>query len=182
MSIPQLAQFLNEEQLDAIYPNVQIALRIFLCTLASNCSAERSFSCLRRIKTYLRSSLCQERLNILAILAIESDLTKSLDYDAIIDKFADLKSRARPLWNHYDYNCVSLLKTLWLCFDSILHFVRMKIQIVLIKLIVFTYTYHGWRMGWGCQDPGGRQPGVSLGAALTENTALVIFVRFGIMP
>lgn len=69
-TISGLAGFIFTNKVGAVYPNVTIALRIFLCTLASNCSAERPFSCLRRIKNYLRSTLCQESLNSLAILAI----------------------------------------------------------------------------------------------------------------
>lgn len=32
----------------------KIALRMFLCTVVTNCSVERSFSALKRIKNYLR--------------------------------------------------------------------------------------------------------------------------------
>ena len=83
---------------DYIFKNkLVIAFRIFLCTLATNCSAERSFSCLKRVKNYLRSTLSQERLNRFAILPIEKDLTKSLDCDHLIDLFAEKKSRSKPL-------------------------------------------------------------------------------------
>jgi DNA-directed RNA polymerase delta subunit len=59
-------------------------------------SAERNFSCLKRIKTYLRNSMCQERLSELATLSIEKELLTELSknpkfYDDIIDKFANLK-------------------------------------------------------------------------------------------
>ena len=38
---------------------------------ATSCSAERSFSGIRRLKTYLRSTMGQSRLNSLAIICIE---------------------------------------------------------------------------------------------------------------
>jgi len=44
---------------------------MFLCTSCSDCTAERSFSTLRSIKTYLRSTIPEEGLNALAILNIE---------------------------------------------------------------------------------------------------------------
>ena len=80
-----------------IYPNITITLRVFLCTLATNCSAERSFSSLKRLKTYLRSTLEQDRLNSLAILAIENDITQSLNYDHVINLFAEKKARRKKI-------------------------------------------------------------------------------------
>lgn len=46
---------------------------------ATNAASERSFSTLRRIKTYLRSTMSQERLNHLMILHIHRELTDKLD-------------------------------------------------------------------------------------------------------
>ena len=49
-------------------------------------SAERSFSKLKLIKTYLRSSISQERLDGLALLAIENEGAKQLNIDDLLDK------------------------------------------------------------------------------------------------
>jgi hypothetical protein len=49
--------------------------------------AERSFSCLRRLKTYLRSTISQERLNHLAVLYCHADLIESIDLDVLLDEF-----------------------------------------------------------------------------------------------
>ena len=57
-------------------------------------SAERSFSKLKIIKSYLISSMAQERLAGLAILSIESQEAKTLNYDKLVDEFASKKSRA----------------------------------------------------------------------------------------
>lgn len=76
-----------------VYPYIDIALRIILCTLATNCSAERSFPTLKRVKTYLRSTMNEERLNWLAVLNIESDITKKLDYKDKIEDFTSKQSR-----------------------------------------------------------------------------------------
>ena len=52
-----LCMWIREQDFLCIYPNVDIALRMFICVAASNCSGERSFSCLKRILTYLRSTM-----------------------------------------------------------------------------------------------------------------------------
>jgi hAT family protein len=70
------------------YPNALIAYRIFLTLPVTVASAERSFSKLKLIKTYLRSSMSQERLNGLAILSIEKELLAKIDADVIITDFA----------------------------------------------------------------------------------------------
>lgn len=53
-------KFLVERKLDFVFPNVSIALRLFLSLAVTNCSAERSFSYLKRIKHYLRSTILQK--------------------------------------------------------------------------------------------------------------------------
>ncbi|CAG4961524.1 unnamed protein product [Colias eurytheme] len=86
-SLISLSSFLQEQNLGNIYPNLDIALRMALCTPAANCSGERSFSCLKRVKNYLRSTLSQEKLNALALLCIESELINKISYDDIINDF-----------------------------------------------------------------------------------------------
>ncbi|XP_021719554.1 uncharacterized protein LOC110687243 [Chenopodium quinoa] len=56
------------------YPNVSIAYRILLTMSVTVPSAERSFSKLKLLNTYLRSSMSQERLNGLATLCIEKNM------------------------------------------------------------------------------------------------------------
>ena len=55
-------------------------------------SAERSFSKLKLIKIYLRSTVTQGRLDWLSLLAVERDAAQKLDIDSIIDKFANTKT------------------------------------------------------------------------------------------
>ena len=58
-----------------------------------NVRAERAFSCLKRIKTYLRSTIGQDRLSSLAILNIENEYINLIDLDAVIDEFGNIKNR-----------------------------------------------------------------------------------------
>ena len=54
---------------------------------------QRSFSALKRIKSYLRSTMGQEPLNGLATLNINYDIARKLDYSLIIKEFANVKAR-----------------------------------------------------------------------------------------
>lgn len=96
-SLKSLSSFLRKQNLQNVYPNIDIAVRMALCTPATNCSGERSFSCLKRVKNYLRSTLSQEKLNALALLCIESELMNKIPYDDVIDDFANRKSRKKVL-------------------------------------------------------------------------------------
>lgn len=68
-----------------IYPNIEIALQIFLTIPVTVTSCERSFSKLKLVKNYLRSTVGQERLTSLSIVSIEYYVAISLNYDSIID-------------------------------------------------------------------------------------------------
>jgi hypothetical protein len=87
-------QLLSQERaLSAVFPNVHIMLRIYLCMPVSNCSCERSFSKLKLIKNELRSSLCTERLNALSLLSIEHEMVQHTDFNDVIREFAVRKAR-----------------------------------------------------------------------------------------
>ncbi|CAH2096804.1 unnamed protein product [Euphydryas editha] len=98
-SAQKICNVLHSQSLRDIYPNVDIALRIFLSIPATNCSGERSFSTLKRVKTYLRASMGQDRLNALALLSIEAQLVQDINYDDIIDVFARTKARKKKFSN-----------------------------------------------------------------------------------
>ena len=81
--------------LKAAFPNLVKLLQIVLTTVVSTASCERSFSALKRIKTYLRSTMSEQRLNDVAILSIEKRLAESLSFDEIIDRFAAVDKNRR---------------------------------------------------------------------------------------
>ena len=58
---------------------------------------ERSFSKLKLIKTYLRSTMNQDRLCSLSIISIESDIAKNINLTDMIKKFAENKARRVPI-------------------------------------------------------------------------------------
>jgi phage terminase small subunit len=87
----QVLNFLKE--MDGCFPNAWIAYRILLTIPVTVASAERSFSKLKLIKSYLRSTMSQERLNGLAMLSIEKNIVEKLDYVSLINTFATKNAR-----------------------------------------------------------------------------------------
>ena len=83
--------YLLKTHLFELYPNVYIALRILLTCPVTVASAERSFSKLKLIKTFNRTFMTDSRLSSLAMLSIENDCARSLDYDNVITAFANKK-------------------------------------------------------------------------------------------
>ena len=61
-------------------------LQVNLGNTATNAVSERSFSTLRRIKTYLRSTMSQQRLNNLMLLAVHQ---YKLDLIQVANEFVE---------------------------------------------------------------------------------------------
>ena len=79
------------------FPNVAIMLRMYLTLSVANTESELSFSALKRVKNYSRSSLTQDHVCDFCIMAIEKSFTKSMSFEDIIDKFAAAKCRKHQL-------------------------------------------------------------------------------------
>ena len=75
------------------FPNACIAYRILLTIPVTVASAKRTFSKLKLIKSYLRSTMSQERLSGLAILSIEKNMLEKIDYKSLINNFASKRAR-----------------------------------------------------------------------------------------
>jgi hypothetical protein len=76
------------KQLD-LYSNLSTALHLLLTLPVSVASGERSFSALKLIKNYMRSTMGQERLTGLALTSMERDVRRSLDMEDIVVAFAE---------------------------------------------------------------------------------------------
>lgn len=92
----KMLNYIYSEKLLDLYSNLSIALRLLLTLPVSVASGERSFSSLKRIKNYMRSTMSQERLSGLALMSIESDVHRSVDMEGIVSAFAESKVRKQP--------------------------------------------------------------------------------------
>ncbi len=91
----ELHSFFLENNLRETFSEVFKLLQVAMTTPVSSAEAERCFSTLKRIKTWLRNAMGHSRLNALAMLTIHAELVNSLEsfHDRVIDKFARLKNR-----------------------------------------------------------------------------------------
>ena len=67
------------------FPNIFVAPKILAVIPVATCECERSVSALRRMKTWLRSTMVNERLNGLAMMHINNNIT--VDIDQVVDVF-----------------------------------------------------------------------------------------------
>ena len=80
-------------ELNTCFPDLVTAYFIFLTLPVTTAGNERSFSKLKLINTYLRSSMVQGRLSDLGLLSIERDRFAEVDQDNILRTFANAKAR-----------------------------------------------------------------------------------------
>ena len=71
-----------------VFPVLVKLSQIALTIVVSTAECERSFSTLKCTKTYLRSTMSEQRLVDLAVLSIEKELSQNLSLDEVVDSFA----------------------------------------------------------------------------------------------
>ncbi|XP_042753619.2 uncharacterized protein LOC111912529 [Lactuca sativa] len=82
------------------FPITSIAYRIMLTIPVTVASAERSFSKLKILKSYLRSTMTQERLNGLALMAIERNMLDKVTYEDVIENFISSNIRRMTIFKY----------------------------------------------------------------------------------
>jgi hypothetical protein len=94
-SLVYLLKFIIENNLTLIFSESYKLLKIISTIPMTTAEAERSFSTLIRIKTFLRNSLTEDRLTALAMLSIEKRMINNIPNfnEEIINRFAEKKER-----------------------------------------------------------------------------------------
>ena len=85
--------FIIKSKYNTVFPQVVTAIKILLTIPVTVASGERSFSRLKLIKTYLSSTMAQDRLSGLAIIAIEKDVGAQIEFNNLINDFTQKKAR-----------------------------------------------------------------------------------------
>ena len=86
MVLKQLADLPSTlDSTNHLYPNIHAILKVLLTMPVSTASAERSFSVLKRLKTYLRNTMGDDRMSSLALLHIYQD--RDINVDNVLQAF-----------------------------------------------------------------------------------------------
>ena len=72
-NISELLKFMNKNGFDETFSEISKLLKIVLVTPISTADSERSFSSMKRIKTFFQNIMLQDRLNSLACLSIHKE-------------------------------------------------------------------------------------------------------------
>ena len=98
-SVTNLLDFIFENELTQTFPEA-VKLQLILTIPATTVSVERSFSALKRIKSYTRNRMTNQRLSSLALISIEKERLIKMEqdptfnfYEKVTDFFATKKER-----------------------------------------------------------------------------------------
>jgi hAT family C-terminal dimerisation region len=82
----------------SLFSQIEQLVRLLLVCPASSCTAERSFSALRRLKTWLRNNMTQKRLNHVSVCHVHQAHLDSIDLFTLADEFAQRSEIRRNLF------------------------------------------------------------------------------------
>ncbi len=88
-SVPDVAEFISalHPQTRGLLQEVEACIELCLCLPVSAAPSERSFSGLRQLKTWLRSTMSQRRLTHLAVMHIHSHILDRVDVPSLVRSF-----------------------------------------------------------------------------------------------
>ena len=85
-----------------LFSEIDKMLRLYLTVPATSATAERTFLVLRRLKSYLRATMKQERLNNVILLNIYQSELDDLDIHGIAEKFAGCNESRRAFFGSFE--------------------------------------------------------------------------------
>lgn len=88
----------SENHILDLLPELMKFTKLILTLPVTTCTAERSFSTLRRLLTYMRSTMTQARLNSLSILHVHSEVAMNVDLNEIANEFIERCEMRRKIF------------------------------------------------------------------------------------
>ena len=88
-----------------MFSQIETLVKLLLTMPCSNAEAERSFSCLRRVKTYLRNSMNQDRLNHVAVrrLHVHQKQADELDLLEVANDFVSKCDTRHQIFDSFQW-------------------------------------------------------------------------------
>ena len=88
----ELLDYIYKVNVQTCFPEIVNLLKLNAVMAVSSASAERSFSCLGRVKSYLRSTMADLRLGSLCRISTHKDILKEKEnqkqlHDLVLTKF-----------------------------------------------------------------------------------------------
>nr|CAH7732336.1 unnamed protein product [Callosobruchus chinensis] len=86
---------MSQSDLTDVFAETIKLLKVILTTPMTTAEAERCFSTLKRVKSFLRNTMDNDRLNALAMMSINRSLVEDIDHfeDKVMGKFICMKDR-----------------------------------------------------------------------------------------
>lgn len=97
----QVALSKMSSEMRQLFNQVEQVIRLLLVCPSTSCDAERSFSALRRLKTWLRNSIGQIRLNSAAICNIHKEHLDKISDESVAAEFAGTTEIRRSAFGRF---------------------------------------------------------------------------------
>ena len=103
VTIPSIRKAFQQFPLGELASMSQVAtlLRLVIVTPPTDAVSERSASALRRVKTYLRSTMTQKHLNNLLVLHRHKDKTDNIPLNKCFQEFVDARPRRGDIFRKF---------------------------------------------------------------------------------
>ena len=101
-SIDTICEAMNSNNIfKEMLPTVHQIIRLYMTVPITSATSERTFSALRRLLTYLRSSMTEKRLNHCLLLHVHKEMTESLDLVSVGKEFIDLYDERKKYFGRF---------------------------------------------------------------------------------
>ena len=83
------------------FSGVWTVMKLLLVLPATNATSERSFSALRRVKTYMCTTMTQERLNNLMVLHVHREQVDKLELERVAHEFVSGREGRKRMFGSF---------------------------------------------------------------------------------